>query len=113
MTHTSNPYKIIKHRYVTEKTTVLESLKKADSNPSLRACKSPKYVFIVDPDANKQQIAVALEKIYENEKIKVTKVNTITVKPKQKRVRGRVGYTKTFKKAIVTLAVDDSLDQVD
>ena len=73
-------------------------------------CQSPKYVFIVDPSANKQQIAWALEEIYRDKKIKVVDVNTINVKAKQRRVRGRLGMTKSFKKAVVTLEPGDSID---
>ncbi|MEI8365070.1 MAG: 50S ribosomal protein L23 [Parachlamydiaceae bacterium] len=105
-----DPYQIIKHQHVTEKSTVLENLKTADANPCLKRCKSPKYVFIVDTSANKQQIAQALEEIYSDKKIKVVDVNTINVKGKQRRVRGRLGMTKSFKKAIVTLEPGDSID---
>jgi len=52
----------------------------------------------------------ALEKIYEEKKIKVLSVNTISVHPKIKRVRGRLGKTNHLKKAIVTLEAGDSLD---
>lgn len=105
-----DPYQIVKHRHVTEKTQMLEGLKSADSNRSIRSYKLPKYVFIVDPSANKKEIASALEEIYSEQKIKVVDVNTINVKPKVRRVRGRIGMTKSFKKAIVTLAENDSLD---
>lgn len=107
-----NPYQIVKHQHVTEKTTMLKSLKTAESNPSVRKCKSPKYVFIVDPHANKQEIAQAVETIYKNENIKVVSVNTINVKAKAKRVRGRAGFKSSFKKAVVTLRPDDNLDNV-
>ena len=105
-----DPYEIIKHRHITEKTSMLEGLKSAESNRSLRSFKLPKYVFIVDVSANKQEIAWALEEIYSERKIKVVDVNTINVKPTVRRVRGKVGMTKSFKKAIVTLSKDDSLD---
>ena len=105
-----DPYQIINHQHVTEKATVLENLKTAVSNPCVARCQSPKYVFIVDPSANKQQIAWALEEIYRDKKIKVVDVNTINVKAKQRRVRGRLGMTKSFKKAVVTLEPGDSID---
>lgn len=107
-----NPYDIIKHQHVTEKSMVLENLKDADSNPSLRRCKSPKYVFIVDRKANKQQIAEAVEQIYSDKNVKVVAVNTINVKPKTRRVRGRLGIKSGFKKAIVTLDEKDRLDDL-
>ena len=105
-----DPYQIIKHIHNTEKSMVLQNLKTNDSNACVRACESPKYVFIVHPDANKHEIAVAIESIYSERKVKVTAVNTITVKQKQRRVRGRAGMKAGFKKAIVTLEKGDSLE---
>lgn len=107
-----DPYQIIKHQYVTEKSMVLQELKNAKSNASLAKCESPKYVFIVDVKANKHEIANALEEIYREKNIKVTAVNTINVKSKARRVRGRLGKTAAFKKAVVTLEKGDSLDNV-
>lgn len=111
MTH-KDPYQIVKHQHVTEKSSVLEGLKNAESNPSLKRCKSPKYVFIVDPLSNKKEIAWAVEEIYREKQIKVVAVNTINVKAKKRRVRGRIGMKKSFKKAIVTLEENDSLDNI-
>lgn len=105
-----DPYQVVKHQHVTEKSVMLEGLKDAKSNPSLARCESPKYVFIVDPSANKQEIKWAVEEIYRDKKVKVVDVNTINVKAKQRRVRGRLGMKKSFKKAIVTLEKGDSLD---
>jgi large subunit ribosomal protein L23 len=107
-----DPYHVIKHQHVTEKSMMLQNLKNATSNVSLKRCESPKYVFIVDNKANKQEIAVALEEIYIEKNIKVVDVNTINVKPKARRVRGRLGNTSAFKKAVVTLQKGDSLDNV-
>lgn len=108
-----NPYEIIKSRYVTEKTTVLEGLHTAESNRSLKACKNPHYVFLVNKDANKQQIKCALEEIYREQNIKVVAVNTIQMKAKATRARrGRPGAKASFKKAIVTLAEGDRIDSV-
>lgn len=105
-----NPYEVVKHQHVTEKSLMLEGLKSAKSNPSLAKCESPKYVFIVDPSANKSEIAAAVEEIYRDKKVKVVSVNTINVKGKDRRVRGRLGTRKSFKKAIVTFEKGDSLD---
>ncbi|MBA2727692.1 MAG: 50S ribosomal protein L23 [Parachlamydiaceae bacterium] len=107
-----DPYQVIKHQHITEKSTMLLGLKDADSNPSLRRCKAPKYVFIVDTTATKKEIADALEEIYKERQIKVTDVNTINVKGKVKRYRGRLGKLSDFKKAIVTLEENDSLEDV-
>jgi large subunit ribosomal protein L23 len=104
------PFDIIKSRYVTEKATMLTHLKDANSSASLKKFDKPKYIFLVNPKANKIEIKWALEKIYEEKKIKVLSVNTISVHPKVKRVRGRLGKTKHLKKAIVTLEEGDSLD---
>jgi large subunit ribosomal protein L23 len=105
-----NPYEVVKHQHITEKSMVLEGLKDAKSNRSLARCESPKYVFVVDQRANKSEIAAAVEEIYRERKIKVLSVNTINVKAKARRVRGRLGTKKSFKKAIVTLEKGDSLD---
>lgn len=112
MQTTRNPYEVIKRRHVTEKARVLQELMKSESNASVRRCKLPKYVFIVARDANKQDIAAALEEIYQEKKIKVVAVNTISMKGKPTRVRGRLGRKPAFKKAIVTLEEGDSLDNV-
>jgi len=108
-----SPYDIVQSRHVTEKTRVLEQLQSNTSNPCVKKCNSPKYVFLVDKRANKHEIAVALEEIYADKKIKVVSVNTINAKPKTRRIRGRQGLKPGFKKAIVTLEAGDSIeDQV-
>lgn len=111
-TRRKDPYAIIKHLHITEKSKVLQELKNAISNPSVKRCESPKYVFIVDKAANKQEIKQAVEEIYKEKNIKVMKVNTIQVKSKARRVRGREGMTASFKKAVVTLDVGDSIEVV-
>ncbi len=107
-----NPFGLIHSQYITEKSMVLQGLETAGSNKSLFRCNKPKYVFLVDKEANKQEIAGAIEKIYENQKIKVIKVNTINAKPKFKRTRGRSSYGRKpgFKKAIVTLEPGDRIE---
>lgn len=108
-----DPYQIIKSRYITEKAAMLENLHSATSNPSLAKCKAPKYVFLVDVGANKQEIAAAIQEIYKEQKVRVTKVNTILVKGKPTgRRRGRPGRTAAFKKAVVTMEEGDSIDNV-
>lgn len=107
-----NPYEIIKRRHVTEKSRMLQELQNAENNPSIRRFDLPRYVFIVDPRANKQEIANALEEIYREKNIKVVSVNTLNVKGKEKRRRGRAGKTASFKKAIVTLSKGDLLDNI-
>jgi len=107
----NSPYEIIKARHVTEKAKVLEQLQFNSSNPCVKKCDRPKYVFVVDKRANKQQIAQAIEEIYADEKIKVVTVNTVTVRPKGRRVRGRSGMKSGFKKAIVTLEAGDTIEE--
>lgn len=107
-----DPYQVVKHQLITEKSLVLQELKNAKSNPSLMRCESPKYVFVVDRKANKADIAQAIEEIYSDRNIKVVAVNTINVKPKARRVRGRPGMKPGFKKAVVTLEKGDSLETV-
>jgi large subunit ribosomal protein L23 len=104
-------YDIIKSRHVTEKARVLEQLKDNSSNPCVKKCDVSKYVFLVDKNSNKREIAQAVEEIYAEKKIKVASVNTITVKPKSRRVRGRQGWKSAFKKAIVTLEAGDSIEE--
>ena len=66
-----------------------------------------KVVFRVAGDASKDEIASAVEALF---KVNVTKVNTINVKGKTKRFRGRLGRRSDVKKAIVTLAEGQSID---
>ncbi len=105
-----NPYQVIKHRLVTEKAKILESLKNRESSASLRKCDTPKYVFVVDRRANKREIAEAVEKIYATKNIKVVKVNTTLRKPRVRRMRGQMGKTAYQKKAVITLKAGQELD---
>ena len=58
-------------------------------------------------NAGKVEIAQAVETLFG---VKVEKVNTINVKPKTKRVRYVAGQTRSWKKAIVTVAEGDSIE---
>ena len=66
-----------------------------------------KYTFEVAKNAPKEEIAAAVEKLFG---VHVLKVNTINVKPKTKRVRYVAGQTRSWKKAIVTVAEGDSIE---
>ena len=66
-----------------------------------------RIVFKVRKDANKTQIKQAIEKIYN---VKVTKVNTLNVRPKKKRVGRYEGTTAAYKKAIITLAEGSNIE---
>ena len=59
-----------------------------------------KYTFKVAKKATKVQIAQAVEKLFN---VKVLKVNTITVKGKEKRVGANTGRRPDWKKAIVAI----------
>ena len=66
-----------------------------------------KYTFEVHKDANKIEVAKAIEAIFD---VKVAKVNTLNVKPKPKRMRYQEGKTRSWKKAIVTLKEGDTIE---
>ena len=59
-----------------------------------------KYTFEVAKNANKIQIATAVEKLFE---VKVLNVNTMNVLGKEKRVGAHLGKTSNWKKAIVKI----------
>ena len=64
-----------------------------------------KYTFKVNKKATKVEIAKAVEKLFG---VKVLKVNTISVKGKEKRVGAHKGMTSDWKKAIVTIDTNPS-----
>ncbi len=83
-----HPYAVLREPIITEKSTEL--------------AEHGKYVFEVDPRANKLQIREAIEIAFS---VQVTKVNVINVRGDTKRIgRGRPGRERDWKKAIVTLA---------
>lgn len=59
-----------------------------------------KYTFDVDLTANKTEVKVAVEKMFD---VKVESVNIMNVRPKTKRMGRYVGKTKRRRKAIVKL----------
>lgn len=65
------------------------------------------YTFEVAKEANKVEIAQAIEAIF---KVKVVRVNTLNVKSKPKRVRYQEGRTRTWKKAMVKLKEGDTIE---
>jgi large subunit ribosomal protein L23 len=66
-----------------------------------------KYTFEVLQDANKIEIKRAVEEIF---KVKVTTVNTLKVPGKMRRFGQKAGMTRTWKKAIVTLAAGERIE---
>ena len=63
--------------------------------------------FKVRSDASKPVIKAAVESLFN---VKVRAVNTLNVRGKTKRFRGRLGQRSGYKKAIVTLAQGSSID---
>lgn len=92
-----NPYEIISKPVVTEKSVFLSA-------------KLNQVTFNVHPDANKKQIKEAVEALF---KVKVAAVNTLNVRGKERRVRGRAaGLTAAWKKAIVSLVDGQKIEGI-
>jgi len=66
-----------------------------------------RYTFEVDRRASKPQIAVAIEEIFG---VTVSKVNTMNMTGKPRRLRYNKGLSRSWKKAIVTLKEGDTID---
>ena len=66
-----------------------------------------KYTFEVHPLANKTQIKIAVEKVFN---VKVLDVNTLNRLGKRKRTRSGYGTRRSVKRAIVTLRAGDRID---
>lgn len=81
-------YYIIKRALLTEKSATAK-----DENN--------KYVFEVDPRANKIEITNAVERLF---KVKVIDVHVMNMRGKKKRIGKIVGQKKDWKKAVITLA---------
>ena len=91
------PFDIIRTVRLTEKSTVLTD-------------KGNKYVFEVNPAANKLEIKAAVESLFQK---KVVSVNTANYAGKKKRERrADFGRRAHWKKAIVTLKEGEKLDLV-
>ena len=88
------PHQIIISPVVTEKTTDQQ----ADEN---------QYSFRVHREANKVDIRKAVEMVFG---VRVSKVRTQVVRGNMRRVGLYRGRTAAWKKAIVTLHPDDSID---
>ena len=93
MTPTPEHYDIIRRPIITEKATMV-----SEHNA---------VVFEVAPEATKPLIKAAVEALFG---VKVKAVNTVNVKGKQKRFRGRPGVRRDMKKAYVTLEAGHSID---
>ncbi len=93
MAATLRNFDVLLSPHITEKATLL-----SEQN---------KVVFKIALDASKDEVASAVEAIYN---VKVTKVNTLVTKGKTKRFKGIKGRRSDIKKAIVTLAEGQSID---
>ena len=85
---------VLKKPVLTEKSLALQS-------------EENKYTFDVDLNANKTEIKIAVETLFN---VKVKKVNVMNVKAKPKRMGRYEGKTNKRRKAIVTLAEGDSIN---
>ena len=84
--------KVLRRPIVTEKSTLLSE--------------QGRYVFEVDSNASKHDIAKAVEWAFD---VKVVKVNTLTVPGKVKRYGRRPSKQPDWKKAIVSLQAGDTI----
>lgn len=65
-----------------------------------------KYTFQVHPKANKIQVRNAIEKLF---KVRVVKVNALTMRGKMRRFGRSIGKTSDWKKVVVTLKPGDKI----
>jgi large subunit ribosomal protein L23 len=65
------------------------------------------YTFLVHPDANKTQIKIAIQQIFN---VRVLTVNTANREGKRKRTRTGFGRRKATKRAMVKLADGDRIE---
>ena len=66
-----------------------------------------KYTFRIDPRAHKTQVRQAVEEVFG---VRVLDVKTMSVKPKPKRRGWTAGKTRAWKKAVVQLHPEDSIE---
>ena len=86
-------YELILRPVVTEKSTL--------------GSEHGQVTFRVPLEATKPEIKSAVEQLF---KVKVDAVNTIRIRGKVKRFRGRLGKRSDYKKAVVSLAEGQSID---
>ena len=71
------------------------------------ASEHSQVIFRVPLTATKRQVRAAIEGLFN---VKVTAVNTVRVRGKLKRFRGRLGQRPDYKKALVTLGEGQRID---
>ena len=72
-----------------------------------KATRNNAYAFEISKLATKEDVRRAVEELFD---VKVLKVRTQNRKGKPRRTKVRVGYTKDWKKAIVTLDAEHRID---
>ena len=77
------------------------------SEKSYELLAANKYTFRVHPRAHKTQIRQAVEEVFS---VRVQDVRTLSVKSKPKRRGWTSGRTRAWKKAVVELHPDDSIE---
>ena len=100
----ADPYKVVFRPVVTEKS---HRLTREERGGTPEAGTLNQYTFEVAAEASKGQIRSAVEELFG---VKVEKVNTMKVRGKIRRVRRQTGRTRSWKKAVVTLAAGNSID---
>ena len=85
-------------------------LKPIITEDSIDRLPNGKYTFKVAKDATKVEIAKAVESLFG---VEVAKVNTISVKGKEKRMGRYTGFRPDWKKAIVTVKGDKTIEFFD
>ena len=99
----ADPYKTVLRPVVTEKSHRLAREERGGKEPA----PLNQYTFEVATDATKGQIKNAVEELFH---VKVEKVNTLRMRGKERRVRRMTGFTRSWKKAVVTLVAGNSID---
>jgi len=66
-----------------------------------------KYCFKVNPRANKKEIMKAVKEVFG---VEPEHCNVINIRGKKKRERYKIGYTSSWKKAIITLKKGEKIE---
>ena len=91
-----NPYNVLLRPVLSEK--------------AVSEIENGKYAFFVHPDASRTQVKEAVESVF---KVDVIKINILNVRGKEKRMGRYVGRTAARRKALVTLAAGQRIQQLD
>jgi len=94
MANPNQYYDLIRRPVVTEKSSAMQG-------------RHNKFSFEVAPSTNKVEVRKAVETLF---KVKVLKVNLVSMRGKTRRTFGRLGHTRPWKKAVVTLKQGDTIE---